>query len=187
MKISLRKANALQLAINEAINSISINVEIEINQFEVPMEVLATRREEFLKNMARREALTIILYDIRKNVGHANSVSGIDTILADIARIEKKMQTASAISKQRPMIDEKVITGKLDKIRNQTETAYYGNDEFVRTSFLTQADLDNYKLSASTLKKQKQNLQDQLLELNVRTEIDLDETAVKILESEQLL
>jgi len=188
MKISLRKANALQLAINEALSGIGINTDIEITEFENPTEVIDARRIEFVKNISRRDALTDVLYDIRKSVSAANHTSGIDDLLTNIARLEKKMQVYSSVAKQRPMIDEKVIAGKLDKIRNKSGgEVYYGQDSSVKTSFMLQQDLDAFKTNAAALKKQKQALQDQLLELNVRTEISLDADTVKILETEQLL
>lgn len=188
MKISLRKANALQIAINEAISGISLNAEIDISEFENPSEVIDIRKNELLKNISKRMNLTGALYNIRKSVNEANHTSGIDNILTDIVQLEKSMQVYSALSKQRPMIDEKVIIGKLDKIRSKaTGEAFYGHETSVKTSFLLQSDLDSFKSASATFKKEKQKLQDQLLELNVRTEIDLNADTVKILETEQLL
>lgn len=188
MKISLRKANALQLAITEVMNSINTNTEFEISQFEEPIELISARHTDFVKNLNRRDALTDVLYSIRKDIGNANNASGIDDLLCEIAKVEKKMQFAVSISKQRPKVDDKVILGKLEKLRNQTEGGnYYGHEESVRTSFLSQEDLDKFKSNAASFKKLKQTLQDQLLELNVRTDIELDELAVNILQQEELL
>jgi hypothetical protein len=188
MKISLRKANALQLAITETISGISFNTDVEITEFEIPQEVIATRHSEFIANIARRDELNDALYDVRKLVSNANHSSGIDGLLNTIARIEKKVQVVSSLAKQRPMIDEKIMLGKLEKIRTQaSDQPFYGQESSVKTSIVSQADLDKFKSDTAFFKKQKQALQDTLLELNVRTELELDEKTVTVLKTEQLL
>ena len=47
MKITLRKANALQAAINEALKELDLSTEVTINEFEKPEEVLESARLRF--------------------------------------------------------------------------------------------------------------------------------------------
>jgi hypothetical protein len=75
----------------------------------------------------------------------------------------------------------------LDKIRNRKEDSYYGRNEEVSTSIFTSQEIDNFKNVLAVSKKQKQKLQDELLELNVRTEITLSEQTVATLTKENIL
>lgn len=188
MKISLRKVNALQLSINQVINKITFSSEVAISEFEDYQAVIAARRADLTKNMERRDALVDVLYGIRIQVGEANHKSGVDTVLAMIAQIDKKLQVLELLVTQRPKMDDTIISGKLNKIRSRSsDSEYYGHENAVVTNSLSQEELDVFKTTSAKLKKQKQTLQDQLLELNVRTEIDLDANAVAVLEAEQLL
>ena len=52
---------------------------------------------------------------------------------------------------------------------------------------LTREDLDGFRRKVATAKKQKQKLQDEILELNVQTVIQLSSTAEATLQAEGLL
>jgi len=64
---------------------------------------------------------------------------------------------------------------------------YYGHDATVDTSIFTQEDITGFRTAVSLGKKAKQKLQDELLEINVRTEIDLSDDVVTVLTTEGLL
>lgn len=186
MKISLRKANALQLAISEMINDISINTMVEISPFENAMEVICSKRDELFQNMEKIETLRNILYDIRKKVSYANSTCGVDDILADIACIEKNIKSYYAISSSNALTpDESIIVGRLEKIRNRTEEVY--GPETITVSIVEKGHSELFKQKILSLKKDKQKLQDALLELNVKTEIILTDESVETLQIESLL
>ena len=69
--------------------------------------------------------------------------------------------------------DEVVIEGQLNKVRETKEVRHsiYGHSTTVDTSVLTAENLFGFRTAAADAKKAKQKLQDQLLEINVRTEI----------------
>jgi hypothetical protein len=52
---------------------------------------------------------------------------------------------------------------------------------------LTADQIEGYKAEIRALKKQKQGINDKVLELNVRTEIELDADTVALLQAEQLV
>lgn len=187
MKISLRKSNALQLAIADMINDISTNSRVEISPFEDAMQVIEAKRSELVANLAKIEMLRGILYDIRKKTAYANSTSGINDVLSDIAHIEKNIRTYTMLSSDSSMLmpDETVILGKLEKLKNRTEEVY-GPDS-ITVSVIPKTILEGYKQKVLSLKKDKQKLQDILLELNVKHEIILTDDSVETLKSEGLL
>jgi len=187
MNISLRKANAIQNLINEAIRSIKIDTSIEINEFQNAQEEIQKANNLLITNDARRQKLLLALYNIRGLVGTANSNAGIDLALAKAAFIDKRITQLTDLATTTPVNDLVVINGKLDKIRNRKEDTYYGRNEEVSTSIFTSQEIDNFKNVLAVSKKQKQKLQDELLELNVRTEITLSEQAVATLTKENIL
>lgn len=189
MNISLRKASALQNSINDAVKSISLNTEIAINEFQNAQDEISKAHALLVASIARKDALVTALYEIRKAVSVANHSAGIDSRLADIAHLDKKIQSNTAFAGKEVAENMNVITGKLDKIRNRKEDArsIYGIVDTVSTSILTQEDLAKFKLVLAQDKKAKQKLQDEVLELNVRTEIALSNDVVDTLTKENLL
>jgi len=89
MNISLRKANALQGAIQDAIKSIPITTNIEINEFQNIVSELHKANNLLFANDARRQKLLVALYNIRGLVGSANVQCGIDLKLATSAFVDK--------------------------------------------------------------------------------------------------
>jgi|688.fasta_scaffold157485_1 hypothetical protein len=187
MQVTLRKANALQASINEALKGLEFTDTVSINEFQKVGEAFDTASTKFIANVARRLDLTTALYEIRKAVGSANYTASIDSRLAEVARLEKDIQFFTKYASAKVRESDLVLNGKLDKIRNRKEDSYYGRNEEVSTSIFTSQEIDNFKNVLAVSKKQKQKLQDELLELNVRTEITLSEQTVATLTKENIL
>jgi hypothetical protein len=190
MNITLRKANAIQNSINETIRSIKISHTLEINEFQDVQTELTNANNTLFANDARRQKLLVTLYNIRGLVGQANSNSGIDLALAKSAFIDKRVAQLESIANAEEMASMSVLTGKLDKIKNRKEdsrVSIYGRDDTVVTSVITKEQIEQAKNEIKTLKKQKQKLNDEILELNIKTEIPLLDEAVETLKSEGLL
>lgn len=190
MNITLRKANALQLSINDAIKSIDLKTEITINEFQNPEHEIAVAVSKAKSDLARRNRLLEALYEIRKAVSTANHTAGIDSRLADIAHIEKQIQNFAALSGKEVAESMDVIKGKLSKIKERPADArasVYGFNDTVSTSVLTAEDIAGFKAQVALHKKAKQKLQDEVLELNIRTEIALADQTVQTLTQEGLV
>ena len=190
MKINLRKANALQLSIQEAIKSIKFDTEVKVNEFQVAEDEIARLRNDFAAKQERHRGLLNSLYDIRKAVSQANSAQGVDVKLADVALMDKKIQYLADLAGKSVRDSAEVVAGKMEKLRNRkedTRSLYYGHDATVDTSIFTAEDIAGFRIAVSMGKKAKQKLQDELLEINVRTEIELSADAVTVLTTEGLL
>jgi len=190
MKINLRKANALQLSVQEAIKSIKFDTEIKVNEFQTAEDEIAKAREAFVANQERHRGLLNSLYDIRKAVSQANAAQGVDVKLADVALMDKKIQYLADLASKSIRDSVEVVAGKMEKLRNRKESnssLYYGHDATVDTSIFTQEDIAGFRTAVSMGKKAKQKLQDELLEINVRTEIELSADVVTVLTTEGLL
>ena len=191
MNISLRKANAVQNGINEALKGIEIKTTLELNEFQDVVAELKKANDVLFTNDSRRQRLLLALYNIRGLVGAANASSGIDMKLATAAFIEKRIGQLDALSKLEAVTDLAVINGKLEKIKNDksesSRRSLYGYNDTVSTTVVSQEQIAQVKTEIQNLKKQKQKLNDEILELNIKTEIPLSENVVKALSEEGLV
>ena len=191
MNLTLRKANAVQAGINDAIKSIDIKTSVELNEFQDVAVELKKANDVLFANDARRQRLLLALYNIRGLVGAANAQSGIDMKLATAAFIDKRLVQLDTLAKLEPVTDLAVINGKLEKIRNdKSESArsrIYGYNDTVSTTVVGAEQIAQVKAEVQNLKKQKQKLNDEILELNIKTEIPLSDDAVAALQAEGIL
>jgi hypothetical protein len=190
MNITLRKANALQNAINDTIKGIDFETNVKINEFQDSETVIAEAERAFAHNMVKRDGLFNTLYEIRKAVSKANDNAGISQRLADVAFLEKQITFFTGLSTKPIREEAKVLAGKLEKIRNrkdESRASLYGFNDEVTTSILDKEEVDGFKKLAAVSKKNKQKLQDEILELNVKTEITISDKAVSVLQAEGLI
>ena len=187
MNISLRRASALQNSIQEVLRSIQVDSVIKVDEFKTPGDTVLAANKTLLENDARRVALSVAYYNIRSLVAAANVSCGISMKLATAAFVDRR------ISQLQEMIaagarDLVVVERKIEKIRSSTDTAsrLYGHDN-VTTSVLTEEQIAAFKSELLALKKQKQNLNDEILELNIKTEVPLGENTATTLSREDLI
>ena len=141
-------------------------------------------------NDTRRQQLLLAHYNIRGLVGAANAQSGIDLALTKAAFVDKRIAQLTELADGKTRIEAAIIAGKLDKIRNRKEesrASLYGRDDTVSTSVIGAEQVDQAKTEIKNLKKQKQKLNDEILELNIKTEIPLTDEVVATLQAEGLI
>jgi hypothetical protein len=189
MNITLRKANAVQNSINDAVKNIKVNLTVELNEFQNVEEAIQKANSELIANDGRRQKLTMALYNIRALVGTANAASGIDTSLAKAAFIDKRIGQLEELAKAEEMTSMDVIKGKVEKIKSRpTDTrSIYGYGDTVSTGVLSKEQIAQAKAEILNLKKQKQKINDEVLELNIKTEIPLADDVVATLQAEGLI
>lgn len=191
MNITLRKANAVQNSINDAVKNIRIDLTVELNEFQNVEDALSKANNELIANDGRRQNLIMALYNIRALVGTANAASGIDTALAKAAFIDKRIGQLEQLANATEITSLDVIKGKLEKIKNDkgdnTRRSLYGYSDTISTGIVSKEQIAQAKTEILNLKKQKQKLNDEILELNIKTEIPLGDDTVATLTAEGLL
>jgi len=189
MNISLRKANAVQTSIKELLHNIEIKLTVEINEFEDPAQVLQEANDRLFANDARRQELLLAYYNIRGLVGAANASSGVDIALTKSAFLDKRIVQLNSIADIQPMKSLDVIRGQVEKLKTVPETtrSIYSRESTVMTSVVVQDQIDQARKEIQNLRKQKQKLNDEILELNIKTEVPLSEDVVKTLTDEGIL
>jgi hypothetical protein len=177
----------LQVAINEALKGLEFKTDVSINEFQDPEKEIELAKQKFDRNVQRRWNLISALYDIRTKVATANAANNIDNLLADLARLEKDLVFFAPFAKANTSTELRVLRGKLEKIINRDGESYSFHSSEVSTSVFTETDLETFRNNLSVAKKKKQALQDQLLEVNVRTTIELATGTVEVLKAEDIL
>tara|TARA_B110000503_G_C7085537_1_gene387105 strand:+ start:107 stop:664 length:558 start_codon:yes stop_codon:yes gene_type:complete len=185
MNITLRKADAIRSSINEVLKEMPFNTRVSINEFQIPPTVISQTEEVFATNLARRDALLLAMYEIRKLVAKGNDVAGINDILIDITHLEKQIKFFSKLATEQIKEDMSVIKGTLDKIRNVKDERSFRSKIIV--GVLEKEDIAGFQQVVLQSRRSKQQLQDQLLEMNIRTEIPLSEQTVKTLTDEGII
>jgi hypothetical protein len=189
IKITLRKANALQQNMNDLLKNIQVKATVELNEFQDVVQTLQAANDAVMAADVRRSDLLMALYSIRATVGVANFQCGIGNRLSHLAYIDKRLhQLEGLVAESARLKDLAVISGQLDKIRNRREEhRLYGYENGVSTGVLQQSQIDSIAGIMRELKKQKQKLNDEVLELNVRTEIELTDDVEAVLVKEGIL
>ena len=93
----------------------------------------------------------------------------------------------TTIAGQKPVMDMEVIKGRLDKIKNRKDDDSYSYRDSISTSVIGKEQIAQAKAEIKKLKKEKQKINDENLDLNVKTEIPLSEETVKVLTEEGIL
>lgn len=188
MKITLRKANAVQNSIQEAIKAVKLDRTIELNEFQNVETALATAQATLASATKRRDNLVTVLYAVRAAVGAAKATAGIDQKLTQAALLDKQIGFAEETAKAAEITSMDVIVGKVRKL-SETDAKHrvYGYGDTVSTSVVTAEAIAEAKKTVLELKKAKQKINDEVLELNIRTEITLDEAVVATLTAEGLI
>jgi hypothetical protein len=186
MKITLRKANAVQAAINEAVTSLDLTTDVSVNEFQKPLAVMASARDTFSANLHTRTNLLNALYGIRRDVARANATAGVNDTLTKVAHLEKEIGHMTRLSKLKPQVEISVIRGKLGKIKARDSSAsdsyrFGETDDLVKTSIFKRNEIEDFRKQVVDMKKRKLLLQDALLELNVKTEIEIDTDSLPVL------
>jgi hypothetical protein len=187
MKLTLRKANAVQAAINEAIKTLELTYSVSLNEFQGVAEQIQTARDQFWANADTRNKLTLALYDIRTKVAQANASAGINDMLANVAYLEKQISHNTMLAGKGSQTAMAVLNGQVKKNAEVKEDSYGYSRRDVTTSIFTDAEIADFKSKAATHKRVKQKLQDALLELNVQTEVELEAETVAVLKAADII
>jgi hypothetical protein len=187
MKLTLRKANAIQAAINEMIKGLDLNTSVTLNEFEDVTDQINAVRDRFWTHAATRNKLTMALYEIRAKVAQANAASGINDHLANVAYLEKQIGYNTMLAGKGAQTALRVLNGQVKKNAEVKEDIYGRMSRDVTTSIFTEEEIEDFRRTAADHKREKQRVQDELLELNVQTEIQLDEETARFLEKADIL
>ena len=187
MKISLRKAKVVQANILEMMESLRYVLSVEINAFQDTHALIQQAYTETMATDKRRNELTVAIYEIRDLVGAANSSSGIDALLTQLAFIDRRIRQINDLANAAEILPPEILAGRIERAKSAKEDYSYRSSNESATGIFTREQLQQFKAEITRLKRQRQRLNDRLLHLNMTTEITLKDETVALLKSEDIL
>lgn len=189
MDITLRKAKQIQQAIQESINSIPLPTNVQITEYDDPIKTIHKTSQTLTDNLFKKQELISALYKIRLLVGNKNATSGLDEKLTLIAEVQAKQDVFANLMNSGVQQDVNMILGMYEKIKSMSSVDSYGrlNQQAFNVFVTNQDTVDLYKAKYKELHAQKVSLQDEVLELNLKTKIKLDSGTVKVLKEAGVL
>ena len=189
MRVSLRKANALQEQLNEAIKiRPSADHEVNVVDFELWRSEIESSQTKSFTDVKRKLEMVEARFSIRKNIANHNTLSGVTDLLTDLNHVESKMTTIQRWILQRDVRSKDEV---LEKQRNRkvarAENADYDGYISMDVSVIGKDDHDHWTEKVQELRRTKAKINDELLSLNIKTEIDLTPEVVKTLKQENLI
>ena len=192
MQINLRKASAIQAEIRKAINGVKVEQNVSVSEFTTDVEAAIGKAElDFRQAIERKEALNKALFQIRAAVGRANVDSGINDVLADIQLIDAQIALKSVVANATIRKDVSEINARIVKFKqapSNDRLALYG-DRYnnIESGVVSEAAQAAAKAELKILKRDRQGLNDKLLQLNVNTLIQLSDPTKLTLQEEGLV
>jgi hypothetical protein len=188
MNVTLRRAKALQNAILGVMDRLHVVTQVELNQFQALQTQLQNAYALAITTDERLDQLTTALFSIRKLVGEANASSGIDTLMNRSAYLTRRIAQLSTLADAPEMIDQDILAGQMNRLKNEESSSYRSSSmSTVRSSVLTAQQLSEYRSQVATLRRQKQQIDDEILSLNTSTKIALSDETVATLTAEEII
>jgi hypothetical protein len=189
MKVSLRKANALQESLNEAIKvNPKTESEVDVLNFDLWKTEINNVQTRYFEDVRSKLEMVEARFAIRKEIANHNTLSGVTDLLGELAQVESMMTTIQRwILRQTVRSTDEVLEKKRSRRMTQAERVDYDGYISMDVSVIGKGDHDHWTEKVQELRRTKASINDQLLELNIKTQIELPSQVVKILKRENLI
>lgn len=194
MKVSLRKAHALQQEINRVLGEIPLRGVVELDEStpadrDVIENVIEIHTQSFREEVARYDRLVDGLAEIRNSVARVNSEIGVDSLLSKLAAVDRMIRVLSDINLAGDVVDggdTAAISYKLKRLQDPEAHSKipYRRENSLRVRVANEADLRGM---LSELRRERARLNDQLLESNIRGGIQLSPDLERLLRDEGVI
>jgi|ERR1035437_329433 hypothetical protein len=193
MDLNLRKARKLEAKILAYANAMSltsaVKVRIMANE-EERSDALSAGRSKFLSDVSTQKSLILARFNIRQAISDANQAVGINALINKRegiqALLEKSTGTVDAL-------DYKEATDLADAKKRSLESGdssrqLYGETSVTFTLPVALAhDVAGFKAHELSLKRQLEEIEDELSQKNLGAKVTLPDNTVKLLQSVGLL
>ena len=190
-KINLRKSSAIQKELFQRASNVEFNTSVELDEFNDPKNVIETQFKEVTDNIVHKQNLLSVLYSLRAKTGSLNAKWDVNKMLAEQERLKAciRMYTELSTGKPRPELLE--IRQRIEKMTKLSEKENEGfgryHKDHISSNVFDKDKLTEFKDTVKRLKKQYQELNDSILEVNVKRTIELSTEEEKLLSNEGLL
>jgi hypothetical protein len=193
MKINLRKSSAIQKELFVRVGKVEFDTTVELDEFNDPKDVISKQLNEVTDNIIHKQNLLSILYSLRAKTGIVNAKAGVSGLLAEQERVRACVRMYEGFSTNKPRLDLVELGQRIEKIKKLSEkegdrlSYHHSSRDHITSSVFDKEQLDVFKNTVKRLKKQHQEINDQLLEINVKKTIELSSEEEELLSNEGLL
>jgi hypothetical protein len=190
MKVSLRKARQIRDDVEKLIAGQAVSPQLTLNVLaDGHKELVASKRLEAMAQVKLLGDLDIAMFEIRKAIGRANAESGIADLLADRARCERLQARMAEVARTFSLADDaSVLERRIEMNRTKltsSDSRYVS--ETITVSVLKEEDAAFFAEAEITARRAIRDLDDRILELNVRTSIELSEASAELLKNHGII
>lgn len=177
MKLSLRKAHAMQEQLLTVINEMSAQMAITVGKFSDPLATVAKATAVLNEYFSKKHDLLVAYYDLRSLSADAAARVGIPAILAEMALLEKLIGLFKPLLTVGTLPPEDEIKAEHAALKTEPERGY-GRRDSMNVNVVPITLVNSAKAAILDWKRRKQDASDRLLHLNMVTQIEItDETA----------
>lgn len=176
MKLTLRKANALQLQINEQLSATNVPVSVSVGKYDDPVQSVLAAASLHNAALNKKKELLSVLYSIRTKAAHVSQEAGVGDILSEIAHIDKLSEILKPLATTTQFApSEEILRLAHEDLKKDQPAAnsYSARRDAFTTGIIPVGWVLAYVSEAKELRLRKQKLSDKLLELNIQNEIEL--------------
>ena len=192
MKITLRKASALQSAVSNLIGEIYARPVVSVDDESILAEEVAQAKEDYGTNLRRLRSLIEVKFSLRKAIGEMNHTSGVTGLLT------QERETTELMSELENVVERvngryftvEQMQAKFDKHNQRVAlsgSSYMSRSISVDTDLISKEEVAELRKEMLSLKRKRQAVNDRVLEINVSTHITLTDEEEKILMDEGLI
>ena len=188
MKINLRKANALQLAITQAINETEVKTSVSISRFDLAPTKFVSARSDHKAAIQKKFDLIDALYEVRGLISAAGELASVPFILAQMAAVEKKIAIVTPLAAVKEFApDPNTLRDQHQDMKSEVvgQNAYHRRRDEIDVNIIEAT--DEYVAKLAELRREKQRLSDELLQKNVTNEVTLPTKVVETLKEHHLV
>ncbi len=188
MKLSLRKAHALETALNNAAKeAMAVTGNFQFSIFGDNLEErIAQEKEKFKKSQSNATRLINAAFEVRSILSEANQKAGINSLLQQKAHKER-LRSLFMFKIATPETSVSEIKRRIDLSLKSHEDRYGRNSETVYVWIISDEDRETAKKEHTKLEKELVSINDKLLGKNLAETVDIPESVAKIAEEFELI
>lgn len=184
MKINLRKAAVIQQALQDELKrERNDSTDLRISVFDADIKTtLDAHQRRIQENLARTDRLLKALYTLRQIVARANAEAGITDRLAEEAHLAAREAALAALVRAEVRPNESTLMAELQERRSsKTDSIYSGRDYSMSVPILTESLQNSFKGDMDAVRRLRRRLRDDMVTINVKTEIEVPEEVSQVL------
>lgn len=192
MEISLRKARKLEAKIQATADSIQLNQAVKVRVLassKERAEALSLARSKYNEAIEDQKSLIKARFAIRDLIAKANSDVGINTLMSQRELVQALLaKSTSGVESLNFAEAEDMANARKNTLeKGESSRAYSDPSVTITLPVSSDKDVETFKANDKELKKQLEDIEDQLSQKNLGAKISIDEDTVNLLKSVGLL